>query len=86
MFRKKILILTANPNNTRPLGLSEEVREIKNAWERSSKREEFEIIVEEAVGTKELRRSLLAHKPQILHFSGQFSRSVCFSKCKSIPF
>ncbi|NJM18371.1 MAG: adenylate cyclase [Richelia sp. SM1_7_0] len=70
MNRKKILILTANPSNTQPLRLSEEVREIKSAWERSLKREQFEIIVEEAVRTKELRRALLTHKPQILHFSG----------------
>jgi AAA-like domain/CHAT domain len=70
MNRQKILILTANPSNTQPLRLSEEVREIKNAWERSLKREEFEIIVEEAVRPKELRRALLTHKPQILHFSG----------------
>jgi hypothetical protein len=42
---KKILILTANPINTKPLRLSEEVREIKNAWERSLHREQFEIIV-----------------------------------------
>ncbi|BAZ13526.1 hypothetical protein NIES4071_53650 [Calothrix sp. NIES-4071] len=67
---QKILILTANPSNTQPLRLSEEVREIKSAWERSSKREQFEIIVEEAVRPKELRRALLTHKPQILHFSG----------------
>ncbi len=70
MNRKKILILTANPSNTQPLRLSEEVREIKSAWERSLKREQFEIIVEEAIRTKELRRALLTHKPQILHFSG----------------
>jgi hypothetical protein len=70
MNRQKILILTANPGNTQPLRLSEEVREIKSAWERSSKREQFEIIVEEAVRPKELRRALLTHKPQILHFSG----------------
>jgi AAA-like domain/CHAT domain len=70
MNRQKILILTANPTNTQPLRLSEEVREIKSAWERSLKREQFEIIVEEAVRTKELRRALLTHKPQILHFSG----------------
>ncbi|MEH2288195.1 AAA-like domain-containing protein [Nostoc sp.] len=67
---QKILILTANPTNTQPLRLSEEVREIKSAWERSLKREQFEIIVEEAVRPKELRRALLTHKPQILHFSG----------------
>ncbi|AKG23387.1 AAA-like domain-containing protein [Calothrix sp. 336/3] len=70
MKRKKILILTANPTNTQPLRLSEEVREIKSAWERSLRREEFEIIVEEAVRPKELRRALLTHKPQIIHFSG----------------
>jgi hypothetical protein len=70
MNRKKILILTANPSNTQPLRLSEEVREIKSAWERSLKREQFEIIVEEAIRPKELRRALLTHKPQILHFSG----------------
>jgi hypothetical protein len=70
MNRQKILILTANPSNTQPLRLSEEVREIKSAWERSLKREQFEIIVEEAIRPKELRRALLTHKPQILHFSG----------------
>jgi hypothetical protein len=67
---KKILILTANPTNTKPLRLSEEVREIKSAWERSQNREQFEIIVEEAVRLQELRRTLLDHKPDIVHFSG----------------
>ncbi|MDJ0797750.1 MAG: AAA-like domain-containing protein [Calothrix sp. MO_167.B12] len=73
MNRQKILILTANPTNTQPLRLSEEVREIKSAWERSLKREQFEIVVESAVRPKELRRALLTHKPQILHFSGHGS-------------
>ena len=67
---KKILILTANPTNTKPLRLSEEVREIKSAWERSQNREQFIIIVEEAVRLQELRRTLLDHKPDIVHFSG----------------
>jgi hypothetical protein len=67
---KKILILTANPTNTKPLRLSEEVREIKSAWERSQNREQFEIIVEEAVRPQEFRRTLLDHKPDIVHFSG----------------
>ncbi|MEI3650114.1 MAG: AAA-like domain-containing protein [Dolichospermum lemmermannii FEM_B0920] len=66
----KILILTANPTNTKPLGLSEEVREIKSAWKRSQNREQFEIIVEEAVRPQEFRRTLLDHKPDIVHFSG----------------
>ena len=67
---KKILILTANPTNTKPLRLSEEVREIKSAWERSLNREQFIIIVEEAVRLQEFRRTLLDHKPDIVHFSG----------------
>ena len=67
---KKILILTANPTNTKPLRLSEEVREIKSALERSQNREQFEIIVEEAVRPQEFRRTLLGHKPNIVHFSG----------------
>jgi hypothetical protein len=67
---KKILILTANPTNTKPLRVSEEVREIKSAWERSLNREQFEIIVEEAVRPQEFRRTLLDHKPDIVHFSG----------------
>ena len=67
---KKILILTANPINTKTLRLSEEVREIKSAWERSQKREQFQVVSQEAVGIEELRRTLLDHQPNIVHFSG----------------
>jgi hypothetical protein len=67
---KRILILTANPTNTKPLRVSEEVREIKSAWERSLNREQFTIIVGEAVRPQEFRRTLLDHKPDIVHFSG----------------
>ena len=67
---KKILILTANPTNTKPLRVSEEVREIKSAWERSLNREQFEISIGEAVRPQEFRRTLLDHKPDIVHFSG----------------
>jgi hypothetical protein len=67
---KRILILTANPINTKTLRLSEEVREIKSAWERSQKREQFQVVSQEAVGIEELRRTLLDHQPDIVHFSG----------------
>ncbi|MBP0018802.1 MAG: AAA-like domain-containing protein [Cyanobacteria bacterium SBLK] len=67
---KTILILTANPTNTQSLRLSEEVREVRAAWERSRQRDRFAIEVETAVRPRELRRSLLARKPDILHFSG----------------
>lgn len=66
----KILILTANPINTTPLRLNEEVRDIKDCWKRSQQREQFEIIIEQAVRPQELQTALLEHKPYIVHFSG----------------
>lgn len=67
---KKILILSANPINTDRLRLDEEVREIQSALERSRRRDQFELITRSAVGIDELRRALLDHEPQIVHFSG----------------
>ena len=67
---KKILILTANPKNTDKLRLDEEVREIQEGLQRSRSRDQFEIIARWAVRPDDLRRSLLDHEPQIVHFSG----------------
>ena len=70
MEKIKILILSANPKNTDRLRLDEEVREIEESLERSRTRERFQIIPKFAVRVSDLRRSLLDHEPQILHFSG----------------
>ena len=70
MEKIKILILSANPKNTDRLRLDEEVREIETALERSRGRERFQIIAKFAVRVSDLRRSLLDHKPQFVHFSG----------------
>lgn len=67
---KKILILTANPKNTDKLRLDEEVREIQEGLQRSRSRDQFEIISKWAVRPNDLRRALLDHEPQIVHFSG----------------
>nr|WP_042341884.1 AAA-like domain-containing protein [Calothrix sp. PCC 7507] len=67
---KKILILSANPNNTARLRLDKEVREIQAGLERAKIREQFEIITKWAVRPEDLRRSLLDHQPEIVHFSG----------------
>jgi len=67
---KKILILTANPKNTDKLRLDEEVREIQAGLERARKRSRFEIITRWALRVDDLRRALLDHEPQIVHFSG----------------
>ncbi|MBD2608736.1 CHAT domain-containing protein [Scytonema hofmannii FACHB-248] len=67
---KKILILSANPINTDRLRLDEEVREVQLALERSKRREQFEVISRWAIRIDDLRRALLDHEPQIVHFSG----------------
>ena len=66
---KKLLILSANPINTDRLRLDEEVRKIQLALERFKRREQFELITKWAVRIDELRRALLDHEPQIVHFS-----------------
>lgn len=67
---KKILILTSNPKQTEKLRLDEEVREIQEGLQRSRSRDQFEIISKWAVRSDDLRRALLDHEPQIVHFSG----------------
>ncbi|BAZ20598.1 hypothetical protein NIES4073_14740 [Kalymmatonema gypsitolerans NIES-4073] len=67
---KKILILSANPQNTSKLRLDEEVREIQAGLERAKKRSHFEIITKWAIRVDDLRRALLDYEPQIVHFSG----------------
>ncbi len=67
---KKILLLSANPTNTSKLRLDGEVREIEAGLERAKHRDEFEIISKWAVRVDDLRRALLDHEPQIVHFSG----------------
>ena len=70
---KKILILSANPTDTDKLRLDEEVGKIQSGLERAKLREQFEIIDKWAVRPDDLRRALLDHKPQIVHFCGHGS-------------
>lgn len=67
---KTILILAANPKNTLPLRLDEEVREIDAGLQRAKKRELFDLKQRWAVRVQEVYQSLLDFKPQIVHFSG----------------
>lgn len=67
---RKILILAANPKNTNQLRLDQEVREIQEGLQRSRSRNQFEIVSRWAVRPGDLRRALLDHEPQIVHFSG----------------
>jgi formylglycine-generating enzyme required for sulfatase activity len=69
----KILFLAANPSGTERRRQDEEIRRIELALERAKRREQFKIIQKGAVTDDDLRRSLLDHEPEIVHFSGQGS-------------
>ncbi|MEM8641709.1 MAG: CHAT domain-containing protein [Cyanobacteria bacterium P01_G01_bin.54] len=67
---RKILFLAANPQETLPLRLDEEVRAIQQALERAKHRDRFQLIQKWAVTDNDLRRALLDHEPEVVHFSG----------------
>jgi hypothetical protein len=68
--KKKILILAANPKTTPPLRLDEEIREINEGLRRSNYRDRFVIYSALDPGQRDLRRALLDHNPDIVHFTG----------------
>ncbi|MEH1844105.1 MAG: TIR domain-containing protein [Nostoc sp.] len=67
---KKILILAANPKNTPPLRLDQELRDIEEGLRRAQKRDQFSLEQKLAVRPRDIQRALLDIKPQIIHFSG----------------
>ncbi len=67
---KKILLLSANPLKTTRLRVDEEMREIREGLRRSKQRENFVIETAQAVRYRDIRRAILDHEPNILHFSG----------------
>ncbi|NCR42206.1 MAG: CHAT domain-containing protein [Microcystis aeruginosa W13-11] len=67
---KRILILSANPKNTTPLRLDEEIREIKEGLRRATQRDNFVIETGQAVRYRDIRRAILDFGPNIVHFSG----------------
>lgn len=66
----KLLLLAANPINTVPLRLDEEVREIGEGLRRAKHRNQFSIEQRWAVRIRDLRRAMLDTEPSIVHFSG----------------
>jgi CHAT domain len=67
---KTILILSANPQGTDPLRLDQEVREIREAIQRSRHRDQFQIEQRLAVRPRDIQLALLEYRPQIIHFCG----------------
>ncbi|MGL5878240.1 MAG: CHAT domain-containing protein, partial [Xenococcaceae cyanobacterium] len=70
---KQILILSSNPKGTPVLDLAREIREIREGLLRSLNQEQINIEARGALRPKDLRRSLLEIKPQIVHFCGHGS-------------
>lgn len=68
--KKTILFLAANPKQTSPLRLDQEMKEIQQGLERSKKRSQFNLEYRLAVTAREMQRAVLDLKPQFVHFSG----------------
>ena len=68
---KTILFLAANPKDTTPMRLDQEVRDIQEGLRLSSQRDRFRLEQRWAVRPRDVRRAMLEVKPQIVHFSGQ---------------
>ena len=69
-FKRKLLILAANPRDSTRLRLDEEVRDISEGLKRSRHRDDFEIIQRWAVRPRDFQRAMLEEAPQLVHFSG----------------
>lgn len=67
---KTILVLSANPIDTKPLRLNEEVRELQKSLDRSKSRDSYKLEQRWAVTPVDLRRALLDTRPYLVHFSG----------------
>jgi adenylylsulfate kinase-like enzyme len=67
---KTILILAANPQNTAPLRLDREIREIDEGLRRANKREMYKLQQKWAVRSRDFYRAILDYQPHIVHFCG----------------
>ncbi len=70
---KSILFVASNPKDTDPLRLGEEINRIESSLERSKLRDNYNLEQQWATKIKDLRRSMLKHNPDIVHFSGHGS-------------
>jgi tetratricopeptide (TPR) repeat protein len=69
----QILFLAANPKDSSPLSLDQEVRSIDNALRGAEFRDHFNLEQQWAVRFNDLQGHLLRYKPNIVHFSGHGS-------------
>lgn len=79
VLTQKILILAANPKSTDKLRLDEEARDIKEGLRQARERERFTIESEWAVRPRDVRRTILNFKPEIVHFFGHGAEDGCLA-------
>jgi formylglycine-generating enzyme required for sulfatase activity len=75
MNRYTILFLAANPSDSQPLKLDEEIRRIDHNIRLAEFRDMFEIRQHWAVRADDIQELFLRHKPHIVHYSGHGSKS-----------
>lgn len=75
MNKVKILFLAANPHESSPIDIGEEIRTITEKIRLSDKRDDLDFIPVWAVRPDDLLQKLNEHKPHIVHFSGHGNRS-----------
>ncbi|HEU4408211.1 MAG TPA: SUMF1/EgtB/PvdO family nonheme iron enzyme [Polyangiaceae bacterium] len=68
--RVKILFLTANALDGRPLGLGKEHRVLDECLRAAKYRSDFELVTRGAARFGDLRQALLEYRPDIVHFAG----------------
>ncbi|MDR9900245.1 CHAT domain-containing protein [Aetokthonos hydrillicola Thurmond2011] len=69
-MQQTILILAANPKDTKRLRLDEEVREIDAGLRRAKQRDQFILEQKWAVQPRDIYQAMLDTNPSIIHFSG----------------
>ncbi|CAK8720724.1 hypothetical protein GKODMF_12310 [Candidatus Electrothrix gigas] len=69
-IEKKILIFSANPQDTSRLRLDKEIREIQDRLKRTKYGNQFILQSAPAVRIHDLQQQLLEHEPDIVHFCG----------------
>ena len=68
-----ILFLSANPAKTQPLELIEECNKIEDEIRFAGGNDKFSFKQRHDISLEGLRKQILIHKPQIIHFSGHGS-------------
>jgi hypothetical protein len=71
--KRTVLLLAANPASTADLDLAVEREAIEQCLERAQGQHDLQLVSKYAVTDDDLRRALLDHQPEVVHFSGHGS-------------